>query len=102
MALLQSKVVGFGRFLMLTGLVLLLLSAYHRALAKEQLVLLSEESLQLAGSFILLSVGIALTASPLKPITWQAELRRHTIDQSDSRLGFANIHHRGTLLHKED
>jgi hypothetical protein len=25
-----------------------------------------------------------------------------TIDQSDSRLGFANIHHRGTLLHKED
>lgn len=102
MAKVPGMIASFGRFLTFTGLVLLLLAAYRRALATEPLAILSEETLQLAGSFVLLSIGIALTASPLKPITWQAELRRHTIDQSDSRLGFANIHHRGTLLHKED
>lgn len=35
-----------------------------------------QESLQLAASFLLLSLGVAMTASPLKSITWQAELRQ--------------------------
>lgn len=36
MALLPGKVASFGRFLALTGLVLLLLSAYHRGKLRRQ------------------------------------------------------------------
>ncbi|KAF5335958.1 hypothetical protein D9611_006415 [Ephemerocybe angulata] len=40
-------------------------------------------------------VGASLNAPPLKEITWSSEMRKRTIDEMDSRLGFANYVTRG-------
>ncbi|KAF9038460.1 membrane magnesium transporter-domain-containing protein [Panaeolus papilionaceus] len=43
-------------------------------------------------------LGACLNAPPLKDITWSSEMRKHTIDQMDSRLGFASYVNRGNHL----
>ncbi|TFK39824.1 magnesium transporter [Crucibulum laeve] len=40
-------------------------------------------------------IGASLNAPPLKEITWASEMRKHKIDDMDSRLGFANFVNRG-------
>ncbi|KAF8075091.1 magnesium transporter [Lyophyllum atratum] len=39
--------------------------------------------------------GASLNAPELKEITWASEMRKHKIDEMDSRLGFANFVTRG-------
>ncbi|KIK99821.1 hypothetical protein PAXRUDRAFT_822361 [Paxillus rubicundulus Ve08.2h10] len=46
-------------------------------------------------ALILGTLGASLNAPPLKDITWASEMRKRTIDEMDSRLGFANFHTRG-------
>ncbi|TEB33184.1 hypothetical protein FA13DRAFT_1812922 [Coprinellus micaceus] len=43
-------------------------------------------------------VGASLNAPPLKEITWASEMRKRSIDEMDSRLGFANYVTRGRAL----
>ncbi|PPQ64224.1 hypothetical protein CVT24_008600 [Panaeolus cyanescens] len=43
-------------------------------------------------------LGACLNTPPLKDITWSSEMRKHTIDQMDSRLGFASYVNRGNHL----
>ncbi|KAG6817518.1 hypothetical protein H0H87_007486 [Tephrocybe sp. NHM501043] len=40
-------------------------------------------------------LGASLSSSELKEITWASEMRKHTIDEMDSRLGFASFVTRG-------
>jgi len=40
-------------------------------------------------------LGASLNAPPLKDITWASEMKKRTIDEMDSRIGFANYHSRG-------
>ncbi|KAJ7281439.1 magnesium transporter [Mycena rebaudengoi] len=44
------------------------------------------------------TVGASLNAPPLKEITWAAEMRTRSIDDMDSRLGFASYVNRGRNL----
>ncbi|PLW37955.1 hypothetical protein PCASD_10057 [Puccinia coronata f. sp. avenae] len=52
----------------------------------------------LVASFLLLVVGITLTAPPLKNIYWKAELKQRSIDGFDSKMGFINLNSRATKL----
>ncbi|EGO22418.1 hypothetical protein SERLADRAFT_395611 [Serpula lacrymans var. lacrymans S7.9] len=46
--------------------------------------------------------GASMNAPPLKDITWASEMRKRTIDDMDSRLGFASYVNRGnTLLYSQ-
>ncbi|KAG6813843.1 hypothetical protein H0H92_006787 [Tricholoma furcatifolium] len=52
-------------------------------------------------TFIALILGIlgaSLNASELKEITWASEMRKRTIDEMDSRLGFASFVNRGRTI----
>ncbi|KIM90365.1 hypothetical protein PILCRDRAFT_812103, partial [Piloderma croceum F 1598] len=40
-------------------------------------------------------LGASLNAPPLKDITWQSEMKKRSIDEMDSRLGFASYVNRG-------
>jgi len=40
-------------------------------------------------------LGASLNAPPLKDITWQSEMKKRSIDEMDSRLGFASFVNRG-------
>ncbi|GLB41697.1 putative membrane magnesium transporter [Lyophyllum shimeji] len=40
-------------------------------------------------------LGASLNAPELKEITWASEMRKHKIDEMDSRMGFANFVTRG-------
>ncbi|KAJ6518885.1 hypothetical protein C8R45DRAFT_809043 [Mycena sanguinolenta] len=44
------------------------------------------------------TLGASLNAPPLKEISWSAEMRKRSIDEMDSRLGFANFVNRGKNL----
>ncbi|KAJ6619859.1 magnesium transporter [Mycena sp. CBHHK59/15] len=46
-------------------------------------------------------IGASLNAPPLKEITWAAEMRKRSIDEMDSRLGFASFVNRGRNLFSE-
>ncbi|TFK29695.1 hypothetical protein FA15DRAFT_663861 [Coprinopsis marcescibilis] len=55
----------------------------------------------LAETLVALVVGIfgaSLNAPPLKEITWASEMRKRSIDEMDSRLGFAAYINRGKNL----
>jgi len=48
-------------------------------------------------------IGASLNAPALKDITWQSEMRERSVDEMDSRLGFASFVNRGrTLLFTSD
>ncbi|KAJ7130611.1 magnesium transporter [Mycena epipterygia] len=49
-------------------------------------------------ALVLGTIGASLNAPALKEITWAAEMRKRTIDEMDSRLGFANFVNRGKNL----
>jgi hypothetical protein len=53
-------------------------------------------------SLVLGVVGASLNAPELKEITWASEMKKRSIDQMDSRLGFANFVNKGrTFLSKD-
>ncbi|KAJ7623163.1 magnesium transporter [Roridomyces roridus] len=43
-------------------------------------------------------IGASLNAPTLKEISWSAEMRKRSIDEMDSRLGFASYVNRGNSL----
>ncbi|SYW79308.1 related to KRE27 - member of a transmembrane complex required for efficient folding of proteins in the ER [Ustilago bromivora] len=49
-------------------------------------------------SFIVILLGVALTAAPLKNVTWASEMRTKSVDEVDSRSSFATLTHRGQIL----
>ncbi|KAA1470281.1 hypothetical protein DENSPDRAFT_836049 [Dentipellis sp. KUC8613] len=46
-------------------------------------------------------VGACLKAPAPKEITWASEMKKMTIDDMDSRMGFASFVNRGNVLGKE-
>ncbi|POV98477.1 hypothetical protein PSHT_14005 [Puccinia striiformis] len=55
---------------------------------------------QLAVSFLLLVIGITISAPPIKNVYWKAELKQRSIDGFDSKMGFINLHTRATRIHQ--
>ncbi|WFD29178.1 hypothetical protein MSPP1_000183 [Malassezia sp. CBS 17886] len=53
-------------------------------------------------AFGVLTVGCALTAAPLREISWAARTRGENIDCVDGRPSFASVRHRGHVLFAED
>ncbi|KAJ7436723.1 magnesium transporter [Mycena galericulata] len=49
-------------------------------------------------ALVLGTLGASLNAPTLKEISWAAEMRKRSIDEMDSRLGFANFVNRGAKL----
>ncbi|EJU03784.1 hypothetical protein DACRYDRAFT_105940 [Dacryopinax primogenitus] len=49
-------------------------------------------------SLVVFTFGAAFWSPELKPNTWAAEMAHRTIDQMNSRPGFARIGHRGRFL----
>ncbi|KAL0953811.1 hypothetical protein HGRIS_004991 [Hohenbuehelia grisea] len=47
-------------------------------------------------------VGASLNAPKLKEISWASEMQTRSIDEMDSRLGFANYVNRGRTLFSQD
>ncbi|KAF4610684.1 hypothetical protein D9613_006990 [Agrocybe pediades] len=43
-------------------------------------------------------IGACLNTPAFKEISWSSEMRKHKIDEMDSRLGFANYVNRGKML----
>ncbi|KAM0749412.1 hypothetical protein T439DRAFT_357759 [Meredithblackwellia eburnea MCA 4105] len=52
-------------------------------------------------AFIFLVIGVSWSATPLKDISWSSEMATRSIDSEDSRLSFANVRHRGSILFTE-
>ena len=58
--------------------------------------------LETVAALVVLVLGVAYTATPLKPVAWSAEMRNRSIDQVDARPGFAALDHRAPFLFKAD
>ncbi|KAI6096960.1 hypothetical protein EDD16DRAFT_1499798, partial [Pisolithus croceorrhizus] len=46
-------------------------------------------------------LGASMNSPPLKDITWASEMKKRTIDDMDTRSGFANYVSRGKLFHDQ-
>ncbi|SPO27409.1 related to KRE27 - member of a transmembrane complex required for efficient folding of proteins in the ER [Ustilago trichophora] len=100
---------AFGKLLLTIGTLVFFHAAYstyeHLSLRKS-LGLVGAEAksmpiditLETLVSFIVILLGIALTASPLKHVTWASEMRTKSVDEVDARSGFASLTHRGQVL----
>ncbi|BGP27423.1 magnesium transporter family protein [Rhodotorula toruloides] len=53
-------------------------------------------------SFITLVIGILWSAPALKGVTFASEMRSRSLDSTDSRIAFANVRHRGSVLFGQD
>ncbi|KAN0088400.1 Magnesium transporter [Tylopilus felleus] len=92
-----------GRIFLVLATIFLLHAAYsaYEHLSRLKALGRPEESLPLnivyesVIALILGTLGASLSAPPLKDITWASEMKKRTIDEMDSRLGFANYHSRG-------
>ena len=51
-----------------------------------------------AAATVAIVVGVALSAPPLKPLSWADAVRTRTADEADARPSFASIRHRGPAL----
>ncbi|KAF8967605.1 hypothetical protein BDZ97DRAFT_1656039, partial [Flammula alnicola] len=54
--------------------------------------------LETFGALFLGILGACLNTPPFKEITWSSEMRKHKIDEMDSRLGFASYVNRGKQI----
>jgi len=54
--------------------------------------------IELAATFLLLVIGITVSAPPLKNIHWKAELKRRSIDGFDSKMGLINLNTRASKV----
>ncbi|KAI9456945.1 magnesium transporter [Boletus coccyginus] len=92
-----------GRIFLILATVLLLHAAYStyehlsrlKALGKPEGSLPLNTVYESVFALILGTLGASLNAPPLKDITWASEMKKRSIDDMDSRLGFANYHSRG-------
>ncbi|GAA5943169.1 hypothetical protein JCM3775_007614 [Rhodotorula graminis] len=55
-------------------------------------------TLEAFASFLLLTVGILLSAPPPKGVSFASEMASRSIDSTDSGVAFANLRHRGRIL----
>ncbi|KAF9240640.1 magnesium transporter [Melanogaster broomeanus] len=93
----------FGRILLILATISLFHAAYSvyehlsrlKALGKPEGSLPLNTVYESILALILGTLGASLNAPPLKDITWASEMKKRTIDEMDSRLGFANYHSRG-------
>ncbi|KAH9818810.1 hypothetical protein DFH28DRAFT_959236 [Melampsora americana] len=96
----------FNQILLLIGSGLFLNSAY--SVYAERILLHGGTTLnyipsiklifQLSISFLLLSIGTILSVPPLQDIHWKTQLKKKSIDEFDSKLGFINLHNRASVL----
>ncbi|GAA5891518.1 hypothetical protein JCM8208_007310 [Rhodotorula glutinis] len=55
-------------------------------------------TLEAFASFVLLTIGILLSAPPPKGVSFASEMASRSIDSTDSGVAFANLRHRGRIL----
>ncbi|GAA5839106.1 hypothetical protein JCM9279_002598 [Rhodotorula babjevae] len=55
-------------------------------------------TLEAVASFVLLTIGILLSAPPPKGVSFASEMASRSIDSTDSGVAFANLRHRGRIL----
>ncbi|KAH0836751.1 magnesium transporter [Lanmaoa asiatica] len=93
----------FGRIFLVIAAISLFHAAYSayehlsrlKALGKPEGSLPLNTVYESIFALVLGILGASLNAPPLKDITWASEMRKRTIDEMDSRLGFANYQSRG-------
>ncbi|KIK08832.1 hypothetical protein K443DRAFT_1040 [Laccaria amethystina LaAM-08-1] len=74
--------------------------SHLKALERPEGPIPSDIILETLLAMVLGIIGASLNAPKLKEITWASEMRKHKIDEMDSRLGFANYVSRGKILFK--
>ncbi|TFK48549.1 hypothetical protein OE88DRAFT_1664433 [Heliocybe sulcata] len=96
----------FGRLLIVLGAAALLHAAfstyehlsYLKALGRLEESVPNDVTLEALVGLFLGILGASLDAPALKEITWASEMKKRSIDEMDSRLGFANWSNRGSTL----
>ncbi|KAL1684013.1 magnesium transporter [Schizophyllum commune] len=92
-----------GRFMLFAALLLVLHTAYStyehlshlKAMGRPEGSLPWDIQAEAFIALILGTLGACLRIPPLKEISWASEMRTRTIDDFDSRLGFASYVNRG-------
>jgi len=72
--------------------------SHLKALGKPEGPLPADIMFEALTALIVGMLGASLNAPPLKDISWQSEMKKRTIDEMDSRLGFASFVNRGSTL----
>ncbi|EPQ56261.1 hypothetical protein GLOTRDRAFT_74825 [Gloeophyllum trabeum ATCC 11539] len=96
----------FGRVLLVLGALALLHAAfstyehlsYLKALGRLEESVPNDVTLEALVGLFSGILGASLDAPALKEITWASEMKKRTIDEMDTRLGFANWGNRGSSL----
>ncbi|KIM34071.1 hypothetical protein M408DRAFT_325591 [Serendipita vermifera MAFF 305830] len=96
-----------GRAIQWTAILVLLHTAYStyeylsqlKALDKPQDHIPVDVTIEALVSLVLFIFGTVLAAPALTEITWAKEMEKRTIDEMDSRLGFAGFKHRGAKFY---
>jgi len=69
--------------------------SHLKALGKPEGTLPADIVFEALTALVIGILGASLNAPPLKDITWQSEMKQRSIDEMDSRLGFASFVNRG-------
>ncbi|KJA28050.1 hypothetical protein HYPSUDRAFT_178203 [Hypholoma sublateritium FD-334 SS-4] len=72
--------------------------SYLKALERPEGPIPQEIILETLFSLFLGILGACLNTPDFKEITWSSEMRKHKIDEMDSRLGFASYVNRGKQI----
>ncbi|KAI0255919.1 magnesium transporter [Lactifluus subvellereus] len=99
-----------GQFLLTIAIITLFHAAFStyehlsllKALGKPEGLLPSSIVLESFVALLLGIIGACLKAPAPKEITWASEMKTRTIDDMDSRMGFANFVTRGKVLGQEE
>ncbi|TFY79781.1 hypothetical protein EWM64_g4229 [Hericium alpestre] len=75
--------------------------SHLKAMGRPEGALPSDIIAEALASLVLGILGASLKAPESREITWASEMKKRTIDEMDSRLGFANWVTRGKILGKE-
>ncbi|EEB89934.1 hypothetical protein MPER_11921 [Moniliophthora perniciosa FA553] len=86
----------FSRFVLLVAILIILHDLSHlKALGKPEGFLPQDIVFEAIVGLALGVLGASLSAPALKGITWASEMRKRSIDEMDSRIGFGNFVNRG-------
>jgi len=72
--------------------------SHLKALGRPEGSLPADIAFEALAALVLGILGASLNAPVLKDITWQSEMKKRSIDEMDSRLGFASFVNRGRTL----
>ncbi|KAG7093616.1 hypothetical protein E1B28_007280 [Marasmius oreades] len=96
----------FGGFVLFLAIIIVFHTAFStyehlshlKALGKPEGALPQDVILEAVVGLVLGILGAALNAPPLKGITWASEMRKRSVDEMDTRAGFASYVNRGRYI----